>query len=59
MGIDLRGVARIAEHRVASSFGISKVTMVDFSQLWQRSKKSEKMFTIVDMFSAASKVPFE
>ena len=57
MGRDLRDVARIVKHSVASSSSIPKVTSVDLSQLRQRPEKFEQMSSIADTFSAASEVP--
>ena len=57
LGRDLRGVARIVEHRTGSSSGISTVTSMDSSRLRQRPKKFEKMFSIVDTFFVACVVP--
>ena len=57
MGRDSRGVASIAELRIASSFDIPKVTSVDLSRLRQRPKKIEKMSSIANTSFAAFKVP--
>ena len=54
---DSHGVARIVEHHATSSSGIPKATSVDLSQLRLRPKKSEKLFNIVDTFSATFVVP--